>query len=309
MTRLAVLADIHGNLPALEAVIADVAGETLDQVIVAGDLINGGPFSREVLETVFDQGWVAIRGNHEMYLLEHEHPVSDAGARRRLFCSVALLQEQLGEAWRARIAVMPDELTLRFADAPPLRVLHGSPGNPFRSVTRLTSDAEVRELLAGVKERCVVSGHYHIPFLRQLEELQIVNPGPVGTPMDGRRDACYALLEGDERGWRVEHRRVAVDYSALFAEFERQDFVQRCGVEGFLIVEQFRQARTLFSPFKRWLAACRPGEAATLALAREFLAGGQLWHFMSPRYQVNRHLLEVAPPARARENAQGSQRA
>ena len=309
MTRLAVLADIHGNLPALEAVIADMAHETIDQVIVAGDLINGGPFSREVLETVFDRGWPAIRGNHEMYLLEHGRPACGAGARRTLFCSVALLQEQLGERWCARIAVMPDELTLRFADAPPLRVLHGSPGNPFRSVTRLTSDAEVSEMLADVRERCVVSGHYHIPFLRQLEDMQIVNPGPVGTPMDGHRDACYALLEGDERGWRVEHRRVAVDYTALFTEFERQEFVQRCGVEGFLIVEQFRQARTLFSPFRRWLAAVRPGEEATLALAREFLAGGQLWHYISPRHQVNRHLLEVAPPARIRENNPGGLRA
>ena len=200
---------------------------------------------------------------------------------------------------------MPDELTLRFADAPPLRVLHGSPGNPFRAVTRLTSDAEVVGMLAGVTERCVVSGHYHIPFLRQLDDLQVINPGPVGTPMDGRRDACYALLDGDETGWRVEHRRVAVDYSALYEEFERQDFVKRCGVEGFLIVEQFRQSRTLFSPFRRWLAALHPGQEATMALAREFLASGELWHFMSPRYQVNRHLLEVPPSDRARDHAPG----
>ena len=293
MTRLAVLADIHGNLPALEAVIADMQGEDVDQVVVAGDLINGGPFSRQVLERVFDLGWVAIRGNHEHYLLEHASRVNGAGTGRKQLCCTTLLQEQLGQAWIDRIAVMPDELGLRFADAPPLRVVHGAPGDPFRSVTRLSDDEEARATLDGVREGCVVSGHCHIPFLRRLADWTIINPGPVGTPMDGIPDACYALLEGNEAGWQVEHRRVPVDLAPLYAEFERQGFVERCGVEGYLIIEQFRQARTLFSPFRRWMQARHPGEPETMARAREFLASGQLWHFISPPYQVNRHLLQA----------------
>ena len=162
MTRLALLADIHGNLPALEAVIADMADEQFDQVIVAGDLINIGPFSAQVLQTVFERGWPASRGNHEIYLLEHgivQQPV----ARR---------------------------------------------------------DWQALTLLAGVAERSVVSGHYHLSFERQLADWQIINPGPVGIPMDGLRDASYAILEGDASGWRVEHRRVPVEFAPIFAEFE-----------------------------------------------------------------------------------------
>lgn len=290
MTRLAVLADIHGNQPALEAVMADMADEQLDQVIVAGDLINGGPFSLQVLETIFARGWVAIRGNHEHYLLEQG--TAQQPASRRDWRALRLLQEQLGSDWRARIAVLPDELTLRFADAPPLRVLHGAPGDPFHALTRLSSAAEARALLAGVTERSVVCGHYHLSFERQLADWQVINPGTVGAPMDGLRDASYAILDGDAAGWRVEHRRVPVDFAPLFAEFERQDFVGRCGVEGLLLVEQFRLARPLFSPFRRWLAARHPGADATLALAQKFFASGQLWYYLRPEYRFNRHLLE-----------------
>ena len=293
MTRLALLADIHGNLPALEAVIADMADEQFDQVIVAGDLINIGPFSRQVLETVFERGWVAIRGNHEIYLLEHgtaQQPVA-----RRNWAALTLLQEQLAGDWLQRIAVMPDELTLRFADAPPLRVLHGAPGDPFNAVTRVTSEAEARALLAGVAERSVVSGHYHLSFERQLAHWQIINPGAAGAPMDGLRAASYAILEGDASGWRVEHRRVPVEFAPIFAEFERQDFVGRCGVTGLLLVEQFRQARPLIPAFRRWQREHYPEAAWSMKQAEAFLASGQLWHYLKPGYRFNRHLLDAAP--------------
>ena len=293
MTRLALLADIHGNLPALEAVIADMAGEQLNQVIVAGDLINMGPFSPQVLQTVFERGWPAIRGNHEMYLLDYG--TAWQPDEHRKWSILPLVAEQLGDVWRARIAVMPDELTLRFPDAPPLRVLHGAPGNPFRTIDRLSDKAEACALLCAVAERSVICGHYHLPFERQLGDWQVINPGPVGIPMDGLRDACYAILEGDKKGWRVEHRRVPVDYTPLFAEFERLEFVKRCGLEGRLIIEQFRLARTLFSPFRRWLRELHPDREWSESLLDAFLASGQLWHYLSPRYRYNRHLLEVTP--------------
>ena len=71
MTRLAVLSDIHGNLPALKAVIAEIEQEGLDAVVVSGDVVNWGPFSREVLERITTLGWACIRGNNEYYLLDY----------------------------------------------------------------------------------------------------------------------------------------------------------------------------------------------------------------------------------------------
>ena len=293
MTRLAVLADVHGNLPALEAVIADVAGETFDQVIVAGDLINIGPWSREVLEAVFDLGWVVIRGNHEHYLLDRV-ALSPLNAHKD-WAFLDFLAEQLGEAWQARLAVMPDELSLRFADAPPLRVVHAAPGNPYRTITRVSSEADARALLTGVAEGSVVAGHYHMAFERRLGDWQIINPGPVGTPHDGLQRACYAVLEGDAGGWRVEHRRVPVDYAPLYEEMSRLEYVERFGLRGHIIIEQFRLARPLFVSFRRWVRRQHPDQEWSYALLDEFLRGGHLWHSLAPEYQFNRHLLDPAP--------------
>ena len=293
MTRLAILADIHGNLPALEAVIADMEDEDVDQVIVAGDLINGGPFSRQVLERVFDLGWVAIRGNHEHYLLDHVAP-SPVNARKD-WPFLDFLAGQLGEAWLARLAVMPDELSLRFADAPPLRVVHASPGNPFRTVTAVTAESDALAMLAGTDEDCIVAGHYHMAFERRLAQRHFINPGPVGTPHVGLQEACYALLEGDARGWRVEHRRLPVDASALLEEMQRLGYVERFGLRGHVAIEQFRLARPLFVSFRRWVRQQRPGQEWSYALLDEFLGGGHLWPSLAPEYQFNRQLLDPAP--------------
>ena len=291
MTRLAVLADIHGNLPALEAVIADMAGEEFDQVVVAGDLINIGPFSREVLEAVFDRGWLAIRGNHEHYLLDFVCPAR----QRQDWVFLDFLAEQLGNFWLTRLAVMPDELTLRFADAPPLRVVHAAPGNPNRAITRVSGEAEARSLLAGVAEGSVVAGHYHMAFERQLGDWQIINPGPVGTPHDGLLDASYAILEGDASGWRAEHRRLPVDHAPLYEEMKRLAYVERFGMWGTVIVEQFRCARPLFVSFWHWMREQHPDREWTMELLNEFLAGGHLWRWLPPEYRFNRHLLDSAP--------------
>ena len=130
MTRLAVLADIHGNLPALQAVIKDMAQFAVDQVVVAGDSVNWGPFSREVMEVVSAGGWAAICGNNELYALDFETPRMPP--HWSSFTLPPILREQLGADWLNAIACLPDELCLRFLDAPALRVFHGVPGDPFQ---------------------------------------------------------------------------------------------------------------------------------------------------------------------------------
>src|SRR5438105_2123738 len=128
MTTLAILSDLHGNLPALEAVLADLAPFGVDQVVVAGDVINWGPFSAQVAARVVESGWAVIRGNHEHYLLDYGTPRApvawdDAG----VWPLLPWLQGQLPARWKTLIAGWPDSLSLRFRDAPPIRVLHASP--------------------------------------------------------------------------------------------------------------------------------------------------------------------------------------
>ena len=117
MTRLAVISDIHGNLPALEAVMTDLATYKVDHVVVAGDSINWGPFSRQVLEVITAQNWAIIRGNNEFYSLDYD--TSRAPKHWSSFTLPPFIHEQLGDQWLNVIAIQPDTLSLRFRDAPP----------------------------------------------------------------------------------------------------------------------------------------------------------------------------------------------
>src|SRR4051812_1778127 len=100
MTRLAILADIHGNLAALEAVQVDLAQFSVDQVVVAGDVINWGPCSAEVAARVLEAGWAVIRGNNEFYLLDYGTPrAAAAWADTSQWRLLPWLQEQLPGPW------------------------------------------------------------------------------------------------------------------------------------------------------------------------------------------------------------------
>ncbi|HET7034113.1 MAG TPA: metallophosphoesterase family protein [Thermomicrobiaceae bacterium] len=268
--RLAILADIHGNLPALEAVLADLAGRAVDQIVMAGDAINWGPFSAAVLETLSRSGSVPLRGNHEYFLLDYGTARSPEWGRGAP--SLAWLARQLEPGWRRRLAAWPDTLSLRYPEAPPVRVLHGLPGNPFDGIFPWTADDEIRRYLSGIEEELVIAAHTHIALDRRVGNRRILNPGSVGLPLDGVLDARYLLLDAIDGAWQPTFRRVAYDSSPLFAEFERQGFVAECGAVGYLIVEEFRRARPVFRDFLKWHRAHCPGEPMTLALAERFLA-------------------------------------
>lgn len=292
MTRLAVLADIHGNLPALEAVCADLERQrpAVDRVVVAGDSINWGPFSAQVLERVTRAGWAVIRGNHEHYLLDYDTPRAPAAWRDRATFPLPLwLRRQLAGRWHTAIAAWPDTLCLRFPDAPPVRVVHGSPRSVWEGIypdPDHLPDAAVEPMLAGVEEETVVVAHTHLPTDRRVGRQRILNPGPVGVPLDGRFSASYLLLDGDADGWRPTFRRVPFDRAPLFAEFARQGFVEECGVVGRLVVEEFATARLAIVPFYRWCADYHPGEPPSLALLESFAAVDR-WQYTPPPFRIN----------------------
>ncbi len=259
MTRLAILADIHGNLPALEAVLADLAAFPVDGVIVAGDLVNWGPFSAAVVERALAEGWAVIRGNNEFYLLDYLTPrapaVWDDPAHYPL---LPWLREQLGDQLHARIATWPDSLSVRPPDAPPLLVIHGSPRDNAEGIVPAIEEAALAPLLAGVTEGTIVAAHTHLPMDRQIGRWHLLNPGSVGVPLQGELVASYLLLEGTAGGWRGTFRRVPFSNEALFAEFARQRFVARCGIIGELVLAEFQTARLQVYPFLRWRQAICP---------------------------------------------------
>lgn len=292
MTRLAILSDIHGNLPALEAVIADMAPFAVDQVIVAGDVINWGPFSAAVVARVTASGWATIRGNNEYYLLDYNTERQPAAWRD--FELLPWLHRQLGGHWQNVIASWPDTISLRYPDAPPVRVIHGSPRSNTESIFPELPDDEVRTILDGVEESVVIAGHTHLAMDRTVGDWRILNPGSVGGPVDGEFGASYMLLEARDGDWHATFRRIEYDDAPVFEEFERLRFTEECGITAHLIIEEFKTARLQVYPFMRWRAAEHAEQPLTMALVERFTDEDR-WAHTPPAYHPEAQTIAPAP--------------
>jgi putative phosphoesterase len=190
--RVAALYDIHGNLPALEAVLAEVERERADAIVVGGDIASGPPQPREVVELVRSlPNAHCIRGNADR--LRDPQYGDDEG--------LAWLLERLDDdqvEWLVTLpfsAVLDDTL-----------YVHATPLDDETVITELTSDERLAELLAGVEQPRVVAGHTHMQLERRVGETLFVNAGSVGWPYEGRPGAYWAIL-GDE----VEFRHTDYD--------------------------------------------------------------------------------------------------
>jgi predicted phosphodiesterase len=287
MTRLAILSDIHGNLPALQAVLSDIKNFDIDQIIVAGDTIHFGPFSNQVAKIVIENRWPVIRGNNEYFLLDFNTSRAPATWSDPIqFAPTIWTNQRIDPEVKNKIATWPDTLNLRFDDAPPIQVFHGTPASSWDPIFWTMADTEIENILVNVEADFVICGHTHLTMDRQVNRWHIFNPGSVGLPFDGIRTASYMILEGDAQGWRSSQRRVVFDCEAVLREFEESGYNRDCGPIGRLIVEIHKTARPTFG-FLAWRAKQKPYEPLTDKLLDEYFANFQWWEFSFPEYHIN----------------------
>ena len=288
MTKLAVLSDIHGVWPALESVLEDLSQFQVDQVVVVGDLINLGPFSRKVVSCAVENDWIVVRGNNEDYLLDYGTPRAPKRWQDPTqYAMLGWLDRQFDDELKSIVATWPDTLQLRFHDAPPIRLMHGSARSARESIFPCASEQEVKQSLAGTSEPHVVAGHSHLPMQRFTGKWQILNPGSAGVPLDGNASASYMLLQGNADGWHPTFRRVPFDYTSVFQEFERQDFVEECGVIAYLVVKTFRAARPHVMPFLRWRDQKYANEPLSKEMLDEYLQDAAWERYVHPAYLMD----------------------
>ena len=198
--RVAALYDIHGNLPALEAVLTDVEETGADVILVGGDVVSG-PMPAETLALLRSLGdrVRSIRGNADRVLdLAGLADPSDPDLWRRRRVWVA---DQLGDDDLSSLARLPLDVVLDVEGLGPVRFCHGSPGSDEETITRLTPEERLAKLLAGIGERIVVCGHTHIQFDRTVGGIRVVNAGSVGAPYEAEPGA-YWLSAGPELSLR-----------------------------------------------------------------------------------------------------------
>ncbi len=176
--RVAALHDVHGNLPALEAVLAEVAALEVDAIVCGGDVV-AGPFERECVDALLARDAVFVRGNAE--------------------------REAADPFW---LRELPQSVSL---DG--VLYCHGSPRRDDEILTRVSPQERFRAALAGVQERVVVGGHTHVQFEHMVDGILFANAGSVGSPYEGRQGAFWALVDNGV----VELRRTvyAVDAAVI----------------------------------------------------------------------------------------------
>jgi predicted phosphodiesterase len=280
--KLAILADIHGNLPAFDAVRRKLERLQPDYVVVNGDLINGVPFSAEVIDHIRGVDWVVIRGNHEFYLLDHgtprAAPGSDDPAR---WGQLHWLCACITPAQAAYLAMLPDDRTFYLPGAPPLRITHGLPGRNRVGLYRSQPDAKIAAELGDVQEETFITAHTHVQIDRHIvwrpeengelnthphgdmhrpapageRRWHIVNPGSVGLPLNQRATAQFALLESAPAtpgGWCAEHFEVAYDRRPALEAFATSGMLAAGGVISTLFYWEVVSAEPELIFFYRW---------------------------------------------------------
>lgn len=292
VVRIAILADVHGNLPALAAVVDAIAREGPDLVLVGGDVVGRGPSGRRAVERVRKLGWPTIRGNHEEYLLAFRAgEVPAEWLELDEWAASRWMAQELGEDAAAWVAGLPFSLTP--PEAPDIRLVHGTPASTREGIGPWLSDERLGQLLTESGASCLVCGHTHRPMVRQLAGGALVNVGSVGLPFDGDRRACWALLRGEPGvGWEVEIRRESWSLDELVAIYRETGFLEAGGVTAELLLLEHTLARPYLVPFLAWTEArgltprreelhafrdfYRPGESLrTFHQRLAELAGGQ----------------------------------
>lgn len=201
----ALLYDLHGNLPALEAVLADARAEGAERFVLGGDYAFMGAFPLETVEALRELDAVWIRGNTERWAAGdvHDMPENPLMAAAAAYC-----RDRLGDVV-SELHSLDQSVTLDDA-----LICHASPRSDMDLLLPEPSNDDA-ELLRGTAEPVVVFGHTHLQFAREADGHLLVNPGSVGLPFDGDRRAAYALWSDDHR---FDLRRVAYDSERYVAQ-------------------------------------------------------------------------------------------
>jgi predicted phosphodiesterase len=230
--RVAALYDVHGNLPALTAVLAEVDAIGVDAIVVGGDVASG-PMPVETLDALRARGARFVRGNADRVLDLVGANDGETWVHARWWVA-----DRLGEERLAFLAALPLDLTLELGGLGPVRFCHGAPGSDELTITRLTPDERLRGLLAGVDERVVVCGHTHVQFDRAVDGIRVVNAGSVGAPYEAEPAAYWALLGAD-----VELRRTDYDVEAAIAAIGASGYPKAAEVVTYLLPDAGRPDR------------------------------------------------------------------
>ncbi|SRR6266498_1096797 len=209
--RIVIFSDVHGNVAALEAVLAAIRRTAApDALFVAGDLAMLGPRPAEALALLRAlDGARFVMGNTDKDLLDF--PPGDA--------DIDWTRTRLSADDMAFLHGLPFEQRLEVAPGHELLVVHANPRDLEEPIKPDSTEALVRPLLEGVTAEVIAFGHYHVPFVRTFDRWKLVDVASAGMPRDGDQRGVYATLTWKGGTWRIEHHRVPFDIEAVARDY------------------------------------------------------------------------------------------
>jgi putative phosphoesterase len=221
--KIGLIADIHGNLFALDAVLAELAAERVDRVVCLGDIALLGPRPSEVIGRLRSLDCPSVLGNVDALLLGHT--AADQSDEALTTWSAA----QLSDADRAYLRACPMTLEVPLDTSVTLLACHGSPRSYYEVISAGTPPAELLAMIAEPRPALMAGGHTHRQLVRRDAETMFINPGSVGLPGVGPKHpllelnrtiswAEYAVLDAHNGHLSVNLRRIPLDLDRMFAD-------------------------------------------------------------------------------------------
>lgn len=254
--RIAVFADVHGNLAALEAVLDDIAEQGVDKVIINGDLANRGPDTAAVYSRLGQELASATLGNHDDLMLMwsgRRGPRNEPWFEDPFWGTVGWSARALDRLGRLDvIESLPMTISVELPQAPKLLFSHGSPRHYREGYgTDLTPEL-ISEITEAHPADVLVGSHTHRPYLTTWGRYTVMNTGAVGAPFNGDRRAQYLVLELSGGEWVPEFRRVPYDVDATLARYEESGMLTSGGLSARIFREELVYARSFLVPFLMW---------------------------------------------------------
>ena len=267
--RIAVITDIHGNSFALEAVLGDIAKQAVDEIVVAGDLINLMPNPRQTWQMLKQSNCHLLQGNHEYYLYTIERPDAPALLRTERFQTVQWTATQFSPAEKAEMEALPWQYS-----QPGLLIVHASQRSLFDNFVASTTDAELEAFYPHTGANLIVRGHNHHWRERAWGERRVLMVNACGLPFGEGTVAPYAILTRGREGWSYEKRAVRYDHTAAVGAMD-EGYIHNVGPLGLIFRRELQTAREQIIPlFQRYGNHLQAGEITLRAAVDAYLSGG-----------------------------------
>lgn len=218
--KIGILADIHSNILALNAVLVDAQINGVDHFLIAGDLIGDGPCPQEVLRRIQELGAWVVLGNRDADVLQFHKGMFPQWNEYKQMAAMLWTAKQLGGDDLEYLRSLTDSIRVDIEGCERIRLVHGSPFHIYEHLFREQYPERIQNALEGISENILICGHTHEPWHQMIQGKIIINPGAVGVHFNQEQAAEYAIMTIDQGKWSVEHRRVCYDLDALVEEFK-----------------------------------------------------------------------------------------